>query len=76
MKIGKIAFFVASAALLISGMSGQALARSIDDGGKSGISVLASVPGQASAPSQARSGEQLAFNPQPDPPGAYDRDGE
>ncbi len=82
MNIRKIAFFITSAAILISGMAAEASARTVDESGKTRVSSIASIEArpalvgeQASLKSGARShGGQLAFNPQPDPPGAHDGD--
>jgi hypothetical protein len=70
MNIRKIAFFITSAVILVSGMATEASARSVDDGGKTRIGSIVSI--EASLQSATRSGGRLAFNPQPDPPGARD----
>jgi hypothetical protein len=70
MNIRKIAFFITSAVILVSGMATEASARTVDDGGKVRIGSIVSI--EASLKSGTRSGGQLAFNPQPDPPGAHE----
>jgi hypothetical protein len=79
MNIRKIAFFITSAAILISAMASEASARTVDDSGKTRNCSVASIEArpklvgeQASLKSETRIGGQLAFNPQPDPPGAHD----
>jgi hypothetical protein len=82
MNIRKIAIFITSAAILISGTAAQASARTVDESGKTHIGSIASIEArpalvgeQASLKSGTQShGGQLAFNPQPDPPGAHDGD--
>ncbi len=70
MNIRKIAFFITSTAILVSGMAVGASARTVDESGKSRIGSIVSI--EASLKSATRSGGQMAFNPQPDPPGARD----
>ena len=70
MNIRKIAFFIASAAILVSGMATEASARTADESGKARIGSIVSI--EASLKSGSQSGGQQAFNPQPDPPGAHD----
>ncbi len=80
MNIRKIAFFAASAAILISGMSVAASARTVVESSKTQMRSFALVETQpalveelASLKSRSQSyGGQLAFNPQPDPPGVHD----
>ncbi|MFY9834047.1 MAG: hypothetical protein WAK66_15205 [Methylocystis sp.] len=70
MSIRKIAFFITSAAILVSGMAAEASARTVDESGKTRISSIVSI--EASLKSGTQSNERLAFNPQPDPPGAHE----
>ena len=70
MSIRKIAFFITGAVILVSGMATEASARSVDDSGKARIGSI--VSSEASLQSGTQSGGRLAFNPQPDPPGARD----
>ena len=75
MNIRKIAFFITSAAILVSGMATEASARTADESGKARISSVVSI--EASLKSGTRSNvERLAFNPQPEPPGAHDEFGD
>jgi len=71
MNIRKIAFFIASAAILVSGMATEASARTDDESGKARISSIVSIEASLKSGTQSHGG-QLAFNPQPDPPGARD----
>jgi hypothetical protein len=80
MNIGKTAFFITGAAILISGTAAWASARTVDGSGKTHIGSIAliearpaAVGEQASLKSPLRSHDvRLAFNPQPDPPGVHD----
>jgi len=75
MNIRKIAFFIASAAILVSGMATEASARTADEGGKARIDSSVSIEASLKSGTQSHGG-QLAFNPQPDPPGAHDEFGD
>ena len=70
MSIRKIAFFFTGAVILVSGMATQASARTVDEIGKARIGSI--VSSEASLQSGTQSIGRLAFNPQPDPPGARD----
>jgi hypothetical protein len=71
MNIRKIAFFITSAVILVSGMATEASARTADESGKARISSIVSIEASLKSGTQSNGG-QLAFNPQPDPPGARD----
>jgi len=75
MNIRKIAFFIASAAILVSGMATAASARTADESGKARISSIVSIEASLKSGTQSHGG-RLAFNPQPDPPGAHDEFGD
>ncbi|MGC1863182.1 MAG: hypothetical protein WA733_19220 [Methylocystis sp.] len=74
MNIRKIAFFITSAAILVSGMAAEASARTVDESGKTRISSIVLI--EASLKSGTQSNGLLAFNPQPAPPGARDQFGD
>jgi hypothetical protein len=75
MNIRKIAFFITSAVILVSGMATEASARTADESGKARISSIVSIEASLKSGTQSHGG-QLAFNPQPDPPGAHDEFGD
>jgi hypothetical protein len=79
MNIRKMAFFITSAAILISAMAEEASARTVNESNNTQLSSIASVetrPSQVGEQASFKSralpqGGRLAFNPQPDPPGAH-----
>jgi hypothetical protein len=75
MNIRKKAFFITSAVILVSGMAAEASARTVDESRKSRISSIVSIEAALKSGTQSHGG-QLAFNPQPDPPGARDEFGD
>lgn len=75
MSIRKIAFFFTGAVILVSGMATEASARTADESGKARISSIVSIEASLKSGTQSHGG-QLAFNPQPDPPGAHDEFGD
>ncbi len=75
MSIRKIAFFFTGAVILVSGMATQASARTVDEIGKARIGSIFSSEASLQSGTQSHGG-RLAFNPQPDPPGAHDEFGD
>ncbi len=60
MNIRKIAFFITSAAILVSGMAAEASARTVDESGKTRISSIVSIEASLKSGTQSNGGDWLS----------------